>query len=262
LLETHRLSVTYGGLRAVDGVDLTVEEGRIVGLIGPNGAGKTTLIDAVTGFAPANGSLRLAGHEISGAAPHHRARLGLRRTWQSIELFDDLTVEDNLSVAADRSSPWSFLSDLVRPTRRRDVSGVRFALDVLGITALADRMPGEISQGQRKLVGAALALAARPKLLCMDEPAAGLDSVESAEFGRTLRRIRDAGITVLLVDHDIGLVLDVCDHLYVLEFGRKIAEGSPREVSRDDRVVKAYLGSAEPTLDDTSVRRRTTSAPQ
>lgn len=243
LLETHGMSVTFGGLRAVDEVDLRVEEGQVVGLIGPNGAGKTTFIDGLTGFVPTTGDITFRGASLAGAFPHQRGRLGLARTWQSLELFDDLTVRDNLRVAAERQSPVSFLTDLVRPTRRRDHRNVEFALDVLGIAELADRMPTEISQGQRKLVSCARALAARPTLVCMDEPAAGLDTNESRDFGGQLRRIRDAGITVFLVDHDMGLVLDVCDYIYVIEFGRKIAEGTPHEITRDERVIEAYLGS-------------------
>jgi branched-chain amino acid transport system ATP-binding protein len=238
------MSVTFGGLRAVDEVDLHVDEGQVVGLIGPNGAGKTTFIDGLTGFVPTTGDILFQGTSLGGVFPHQRGRLGLARTWQSLELFDDLTVRDNLRVASERQSPLGFLTDLVRPTRRRDQRNVEFALDVLGIGELAERMPTEISQGQRKLVSCARALAARPKLVCMDEPAAGLDTRESREFGEQLRRIRDAGITVFLVDHDMGLVLDVCDYIYVIEFGRKIAEGTPRQITTDERVIEAYLGSA------------------
>jgi branched-chain amino acid transport system ATP-binding protein len=243
LLETHALSVTFGGLRALNGVDLGVAEGQIVGLIGPNGAGKTTFIDGLTGFVPVSGRIRFAGMQIEALPAHHRARAGLGRTWQSLELFDDLTVEDNLRVAAERQSVGGFLADLVRPTRHRR-SDVAHALDVLGIAELAGRMPNELSAGQRKLVSAARAVAARPRMLCMDEPAAGLDTAESAEFAARLRTIREAGITVLLVDHDMGLVLDVCDYVYVIDFGVKIAEGTPRQITGDQRVIESYLGAA------------------
>ena len=230
LLHTDAMCVTFGGLRAVDNVDFTVEEGKIIGLIGPNGAGKTTFIDGITGFVPTSGSIKFLGKEISGVPAHKRSRMGLGRTWQSLELFEDLNIAENLQVAAEDQSVLGFLADLVLPQRHRSEKDVDFALDVLGLHDLAKRMPTEISQGQRKLVSAARALAARPQLLCMDEPAAGLDTNESQELGGRMRDIVDAGITIFLVDHDMGLVLNVCDYIYVIEFGATIAQGTPDEV--------------------------------
>jgi branched-chain amino acid transport system ATP-binding protein len=200
------------------------------------------LIDGLTGFVPITGRIRFDGRDIESSAPHHRARAGLTRTWQSVELFDDLTVSDNLRVAAERQSARGFLADLVHPARNRH-RDIAHALDVLGISELGRRMPHELSAGQRKLVGAARAVAARPRMILMDEPAAGLDTAESREFAGRLRAVRDSGITVLLVDHDMGLVLDVCEYIYVLDFGVKIAEGTAGEITSDARVIESYLGS-------------------
>src|SRR3954454_11871361 len=180
LLATHSLQVRFGGLNAVDQVDMRVEDGRIVGLIGPNGAGKTTFIDAVTGFVrPSAGEIHFAGRRIDGDPAHRRARAGLARTWQSLELFGDLTVRENLLVASERHRWWRFLLDAIRPDDGRTAGPVDGLMKTLGLSALADRMPDELSQGQRKLVGVARALAGRPQLLCLDEPAAGLDPSES-----------------------------------------------------------------------------------
>ena len=243
VLSTAGLSVRFGGVRAVDDVDVVVEEGQLVGLIGPNGAGKTTFVDAITGFVRYTGRAELDGRDLAGMSPHARARRGLARTWQSTELFDDLSVRENLMVAAERPSWLALAAELVgRPSG--DDTATNQALDVLEIGSLADAMPSELTQGQRKLVGVARAIAMGPRLLCLDEPAAGLDTHESEELGRQLRQIADAGTATLLIDHDMGLVLTICDRIVVLEFGKVIAAGSPDEVRRDPLVVKAYLGGA------------------
>ena len=247
VLSASGISVSFGGLRALDEVDLRVEEGQLVGLIGPNGAGKTTFIDAISGFVPCEGQVELDGQALGGMAAHARARRGLARTWQSIELFDDLSVKENMAVASYRPSAWATIKEsLSRPVTSTTAADA--ALELLGLDAAADAMPEDLSQGQRKLVGIARALAAEPRLLCLDEPAAGLDAREGEELARHLRGVVDAGTSMLLVDHDMGLVLGISDYVVVLEFGRVIAQGTPDAVRRDPLVVKAYLGSAASEL--------------
>ena len=243
VLRARGISVRYGGVHALRGVDLEVEEGQLVGLIGPNGAGKTTFIDAITGFTPAEGSIEVDGVDITALPPDRRARCGLARTWQSAELFDELKVRENLAVTGGRPSVGQVLRELLtaRAVQRPAVARM---LELLELQALANAMPNSLTQGQRKLVGVGRALAAEPRLVCLDEPAAGLDSTESEKLGRHLREIVELGTAMLLVDHDMGLVLSVCDHVVVLDFGNVIASGSPDEVRRHQRVVEAYLGRA------------------
>jgi ABC-type branched-subunit amino acid transport system ATPase component len=237
------IDVRYGGVHALNAVDLEVGEGQLVGLIGPNGAGKTTFIDAVTGFTPAGGQVTLDGRGLSGLPPHRRARRGLARTWQSGELFDDLSVAENLAVPAQHPSWWAAIGETLGH-RLRPAGAATEALDRLGLRHLAGAPAATISQGQRKLVGVARALAARPRMICLDEPAAGLDTAESTELGRHLRAVADSGVAMLLVDHDMGLVLGVCDHVVVLEFGVVIAAGPPQHVRNDPAVLAAYLGTS------------------
>jgi branched-chain amino acid transport system ATP-binding protein len=246
VLSASGLGVSYGGVRALADVSLGVGGGELMGLIGPNGAGKTTFIDAITGFVPSAGSVALDGQEISRLSLDARARRGLRRTWQAAELFDDLTVAENVAVAlptpAWRQSVRESLRGGHAPSPR-----VRETLELLGLWRFADRWPDDLSHGQRKLVGVARALAPAPRILCLDEPAAGLDTDESAELGAHLRAIADAGTAILLVDHDMDLVLSICDRVHVLEFGQTIAEGTCDEIRRNARVVAAYLGSTRPS---------------
>ncbi len=242
-LQASAISVSFGAVHALNGVDLTVGEGKLVGLIGPNGAGKTTFIDAVTGFVPARGSVVLSGRDISALAPHERARLGLGRTWQTIELFDDLSVRENLAVAARRPSITSTIAEIVTGHQPAAEQLAEEALSLLELDDIAETMPQELSQGKKKLVGVARALAAKPSLLLLDEPAAGLDTIESHDLGQRLRRVVDGGLSALLIDHDMGLVLGICDEVYVLDFGTIIAKGTPEAVRTNPVVLAAYLGT-------------------
>jgi branched-chain amino acid transport system ATP-binding protein len=247
VLSARDMSVSFGGVRAVVNVDLDVEPGQLVGLIGPNGAGKTTFIDAISGFVPHGGTVSVDGHDVTGQPPHVRARRGLARTWQATELFDDLSVRENLTVAAHRPSAFAAAREiLTRPVARHDA--VDDALHALAIDHLADVSPDELTQGQRKLVSVARGLAARPKVLCLDEPAAGLDANESAALGRHLRSTVDSGTPILLIDHDMGLVLGICDRIVVIEFGQVIASGTPDQVRENPLVIAAYLGSSSEAL--------------
>ena len=181
------------------------------------------------------------GGRIDALAPHLRARAGLVRTFQSLELFEDLTVAENLLLVLDRPGAWSLLTDALRP-RRREHTAVAEVLDVLGLHDCAARRPGELSNGQRHLAALGRALIARPRLLLLDEPAAGLDPTETTALNTILRSLPDRGITVLLVEHDMAVVLEVCDRVDVLDVGRLIASGTPAQIRADDRVIAAYLG--------------------
>ncbi|MDZ7734357.1 MAG: ATP-binding cassette domain-containing protein [Acidimicrobiia bacterium] len=237
VLEALDVSVRFGGVDAVDRVNLDLRPGELAGLIGPNGAGKTSTVDALTGFVAHRGRVVVAGVDVTGRSPHERARRGLSRTWQSGELFDDLTIAENGRVAA-------------RARRRGGpddpATAVGHALELVGLADVADRYPGELPLGHRKLAGLARALVARPRVVLLDEPAAGLDTAETERLGGTLRRIVDAGTDVLLIDHDMGLVLGICDRVHVLDFGRVVASGPPSAIREDPVVISAYLGQTPP----------------
>ncbi len=238
VLAAKGIGVRYGGVTALDDVSFEVTEGEIIGLIGPNGAGKTTFIDAISGFADAEGSVALAGESLDGRHAHQRSRAGLGRTFQGIDLYEDLSVRENVMVGTTAS--------LGRGAGNPPLDDAQMAqlFEVLHLDKVTERPVRELSQGQRQLVSVARALAGRPRVVLLDEPAAGLDSTESAWLGLRLKAIRDAGTTIIMVDHDMDLVLDVCDRIVVLDLGKRIAIGTPAEVRNNPDVTRAYLGSA------------------
>jgi len=235
LLDVRKLTVRYGGVVAVDNVSFSVEQGQIVGLIGPNGAGKTTTIDALCGFHGYEGSVTLAGQDVVGYSPHRRAALGLARTFQLAGVADDLTVEENVQVGQHMATA-------------HDPAALTRILDELGLVEMRDLQVSMLSQGQRQLVSVARALAGEPRLLLLDEPAAGLDSTESLWLADRLREVRDTGVTILLVDHDMSLVLNLCDSIDVLDFGALIATGTPDQIRTNEQVSTAYLGATHQRL--------------
>ncbi len=249
-LEVRDLSVRFGGHLAVGGVSLRVDPGRICGLIGPNGAGKTTTFNAVCGVInPTSGSVVLDGKDISRLSTHQRARAGIGRTFQRLEVFSSLTVRDNVRVGLEIRRGWSrrrapapaFLAD---GAELAPADEVELILQRLQLTELAELPVGSLPTGQARLVELGRALAARPRVLLLDEPASGLDERETVDFGALLIDLARAGLGILLVEHDISLVMRVCEHLSVLDFGQVIATGTPEQIRSNEAVLAAYLGSA------------------
>jgi sulfate-transporting ATPase len=247
-LTVSDLTVRFGSIVAVDGVSLEVHPGEVVGLIGPNGAGKTTLIDAVTGFVSAHNhrAIALDGRQLDRLNATRRARLGLRRSFQSLELFEDVSVEENIRAGSDlRASRRSWLTDLIWPGRHPLTPTALAAVREFDLEADLDATPEELPYGRRRLVGIARAVASGPSVVLLDEPAAGLDEHESADLARLIRRLADErNMGVLLVEHDMGLVMSTCDRVVVIDFGRVIASGPPSEVRANRAVKDAYLGDA------------------
>jgi branched-chain amino acid transport system ATP-binding protein len=242
LLAADQITVRFGGLVALDRVDLEVAPGAITGLIGPNGAGKTTMFNVITGLRqPNTGHVELDGDDISRWPPQRRARAGIARTFQRLELFVGLSVRDNLLAAWEASVPGGVFG-------RRGAEGritVDEVLDRLGLVPLADRRAGDLPTGLGRMVELGRALCTQPRLLLLDEPSSGLDAAETSRFRDVLLEVvgQDGdGPAVLLVEHDVGLVMDVCDRITVLDFGRRIACGVPKEIRDDPAVVAAYLG--------------------
>jgi ABC-type branched-subunit amino acid transport system ATPase component/ABC-type branched-subunit amino acid transport system permease subunit len=237
------LTVRYGAVTAVDGVGFSLVPGQVTGLIGPNGAGKTSLIDALTGFTKSTGSVVIDGRDISGSGPAARVKHGMVRSFQSLELFEDTTVFENLSVAADPQNVGAYVRDLVWPVIPKFGPEVVRAIEEFELDQDLHREVSDLSYGKRRLLAIARAVAMHPSVLLLDEPAAGLSSVESVELARLVRRLADQwGMAILVVEHDMNFVMGVCDNVVVLDFGRVIANGTPAEVRSDQAVIAAYLG--------------------
>jgi len=237
LLEVEDVTVRFGGNLALREVGLRAQPGAVTGLIGPNGAGKTTLFNVICGLLrPDTGSVRIGGRDVTRLLPYRRARAGLARTFQRLELFTLLSVRSNIRIAADTDR---------RVRRDRTVDPDRVAdevLDRVGLRDVADARVDQLPTGQARLVEVGRALAARPRVLLLDEPASGQDEAETIVFARLLRELAAEGLTVVLVEHDVQLVLRVCDEVNVLDFGEVLASGTPDEIQRDEAVIAAYLG--------------------
>jgi branched-chain amino acid transport system ATP-binding protein len=251
LLQAEDVWMSFGGVHALSGVSLTLDRGEILGLIGPNGAGKTTLFNCITGVvAGYRGEIRYEGRDLRYLKPHRRARLKIARTFQNLELFDELSALDNIVLPLDAASRRGVIGDLLRlPTtafdERRAEEKARAILHFLDLGSFADTPAGDLPVGLQRRLEIGRALALEPRLLLLDEPAAGLDARETADLAALLASVRTRfDVTVLIVDHDMALIMRICNRIYVLDHGQIIAEGAPAAIRDDDQVVRAYLGEA------------------
>jgi len=248
MLEVSGITQIFGGVTALKDVSFLVRKGDITGVIGPNGAGKTTLFNIISGiYTQTSGTITLDGRDVSGAPPEQLARLGMVRTFQNIELFSAMTVRENIMVGRHtRSSSGLLACSLKMPWVLSEEKRIRAEaekwMEFTGISDLSDVSAGNLPFGKGRLLEIARALAVEPRIILMDEPAAGLNSQETLALAQLIRRIREMGITVVLVEHDMELVMDICDRIVVLNLGMKLAEGTPREIQENPEVIAAYLG--------------------
>jgi len=248
VLEAERLAITFGGVRAIDGVDLSIAPGQVFSIIGPNGSGKTTLINLVSGiYTPQDGVIRLAGETVTGFAPDRLARRGLSRTFQNLQIFSQMSVLQNVMVGRHRHERTGILADLmhwpsVARQNRATRDAARAALARVGLADAAERPAGSLDYGALKRLEIARALASEPRLLLLDEPAAGCNPVETQDIDQVIRSLVKDGITVVLVEHDMRLVMNISDRVHVLARGKTLAEGTPQEVRANAEVIEAYLG--------------------
>jgi branched-chain amino acid transport system ATP-binding protein len=251
MMELSNVSIRFGGLTAVDQLDLVVRAGEILALIGPNGAGKSTVFNLITGiYRPTEGNITFQGRQLTGTPPYNIAKQGITRTFQSIRLFSELTVFENVLIGAHVCGRAGLWQALTRSTSRRleEEELHRKAEETLQFIGLAEKS-GELainlSYGEQRRLEIARALVSGPKILLLDEPAAGMNPFEEVVLMEMIRQIRDTGVTIFLVEHDMKLVMGISERVVVLDYGRKIAEGTPGEVSRNQRVIEAYLGSGQ-----------------